>query len=83
MLPKPREAKATMKGQSAFTSKERRERPEGITAKRAYQVRAISNHPDIVERVKAQATMKGTIRTHVLGHPGKLFKPRNGVNYGK
>jgi len=33
LLPDPHEAQATMKGQSAFTSKKRRGRPEGIGVK--------------------------------------------------
>jgi len=29
--------------------------PEGITGKKAHQARAIKDHPEIVEKVKAQA----------------------------
>jgi hypothetical protein len=38
-------------------------RPEGITEKRAHHARAISEHPDIVEKVKAQAKKNEDIPT--------------------
>jgi hypothetical protein len=60
LLPPPEEALKTMKG-LAFTSKERGKRLEGITVHRASNARAISRHPDIVEKVKARECKKEVI----------------------
>ena len=43
------------KGRPLTKQKGLKQRPEGLTVLRAHQARAISKHPEIVERVKAQA----------------------------
>ena len=66
LLPSEHDAQATMKGQPAFTSKERAGavwKKMGIPQKRATDARNISKHPDIVEKIKAQARENEDIPT--------------------
>jgi hypothetical protein len=60
LLPSPEEARKT---QSPSSPKERRKRPDGMTDKRARASRDIAYHPEVVEKVKAQARENEDIPT--------------------
>ena len=76
LLPTSSEAQATMKGQPAFDSKDRAGatwKKIGISRKRATQARHIAKHPEIIEKVKAQARENEDIPTRTV--PGHVISP--------